>query len=274
MESAMSHLIGSGFENVDRTSDPAARVSYLDAVAALEGARAYKQHSFALMRLKPGDTVLELGCGTGDDLRSLAELVGSSGRVVGVDLSETMIAQAHMRTEKLPVECYVGDAYRLEFESDMFDACRVDRVFQHLERPRDAFAELVRVTRSGGRVVAAEPDWDTLVVDAADKAVTRVVRERICDDHRQGWIGRQLAGLAGESDLGDVAVTGVTVLFTDWSQASQLLGLADAAVAAVAEGLVAPEAAAAWIDELVRRDRAGRFFSAATIFVVAGSKTR
>jgi ubiquinone/menaquinone biosynthesis C-methylase UbiE len=69
-------------------------------------------------------------------IRSLAALVGPNGRVAGVDISETMVAQARIRTEGLAVECYVGDAYRLHFESGTFDASRADRVFQHLERPR------------------------------------------------------------------------------------------------------------------------------------------
>src|SRR5262245_20920210 len=143
----MTQPRGTGFEDVDRTPDPMAQVSYLDAVAALEGARTYKQHSFTLMRLEPGNTALDLGCGTGDDLRSLAALVGPTGRVVGVDVSETMIAQARARTAGMPVDCHVGDAYQLDFAAGTFDASRADRVLQHLERPRDAFAELVRVTR-------------------------------------------------------------------------------------------------------------------------------
>jgi hypothetical protein len=49
----MTSIVGTGFEDVDRTLDPAARVSYLDAVAALAEARAYKRQTFELMRLQP-----------------------------------------------------------------------------------------------------------------------------------------------------------------------------------------------------------------------------
>jgi ubiquinone/menaquinone biosynthesis C-methylase UbiE len=269
----MTRADGSGFQDVDHTPDPMARVSYLDAVSALAGARAYKQQSFELMRLEPGGAALDVGCGTGTDLRSLAALVGPSGRVVGVDISETMIAQARASTKGLPVECYVGGAHGLDFESGTFDASRADRVFMHLERPRDAFAELVRVTRPGGRVVVSEPDWDTLVVDASDKVVTRAIRQCICDNNRNGgWLGRQLAAMAGQCGLSDVLVDGYTVVFRNWSQAREVLPLDSALESAVAKGLVAAAAAAAWLADQEQRAAAGYFFSAGTGFIVSGRK--
>jgi SAM-dependent methyltransferase len=183
-----------------------------------------------------------------------------------------MVAQARARTEGLPVECYVGGSHGLDFESGTFDASRADRVLLHFERPHDAFKELVRVTRPGGRVVVFEPDWDTLAVDASDKAVTRAIRHSICESNRNGgWLGRQLAAIAGQSGLRDVEVNAVTVVLTDWSQAREVLPL-DRAETVVADGLVAPEAAAAWFNDLEARDAAGYFFTAMTGFIVCGRK--
>jgi len=50
------------------------------------------------MQVRPGDRVLDVGCGLGDDVRALAALVGPSGRAVGIDASEATIAkQASLR---------------------------------------------------------------------------------------------------------------------------------------------------------------------------------
>jgi ubiquinone/menaquinone biosynthesis C-methylase UbiE len=154
--------VRSDFTDVDRAGDPGHLVRFLNAVSALDIVRAYKRHSFDLLGVRPGNVVLDLGCGNGDDVRELARLVGPTGRVVGVDRSETMIATARERLgdEKLAVEFHVGDAYRLEFPDETFDACRADRVFHHLERPGHALAELVRVARSATRLVTIEPDFD------------------------------------------------------------------------------------------------------------------
>lgn len=53
-----------------------------------------------LLQLQPGDTVLDIGCGTGMSLRGLREAVGSEGTVVGLDLSPQMLAQARQRVER------------------------------------------------------------------------------------------------------------------------------------------------------------------------------
>jgi SAM-dependent methyltransferase len=216
--------------------------------------------------------VLDVGCGAGDDLGSLAELVGPTGRVVGVDNSETMLREARERTQGLPVECHIGDAHHLDFAPDTFDGCRAERVFQHLENPLQAFAELVRVARPGARVVVADPDWGTLVVDAMDRTLTRRILTFRCEMTRNGWMGRQLPALARQCGLVEVTIHGATPVFTDWPQANQLLSLQSGAEQAATAGVISPIEAAAWIRDLEQRAAAGRFFSAITGFLVSGRK--
>ena len=91
-----SHPRGA-FTDIDRSADPGGFVQVLDALTALDFIRAYKRRTFELLDLQPGDRVLDLGCGTGEDVQELARLVGPSGRVVGVDRSETVIAEARER---------------------------------------------------------------------------------------------------------------------------------------------------------------------------------
>ena len=101
--------------------------------------QAYKLKTFALLDVHEGDTILEVGCGTGEDAQTLARLVGDNGRVVGVDSSTSVIGKARARAAglDLPVEFVVGDAERLEFADGTFDCCRADRVFQHLSDPNE-----------------------------------------------------------------------------------------------------------------------------------------
>jgi len=60
----------------------------------------YRREGIDGLRLRPGDTVVELGCGTGHNLPLLREAVGSEGRVIGVDLTDAMLAQARHRVER------------------------------------------------------------------------------------------------------------------------------------------------------------------------------
>jgi ubiquinone/menaquinone biosynthesis C-methylase UbiE len=148
------------FTNVDRSAGAELFVHHLDRISKMEQVQAYKRRTFDLLEVREGSSALDVGCGTGDDARALAERVGATGRVVGLDNSATMIEEARKRVEGLglPVDYRVGDARRLDFPDASFDACRIDRVLHHLDDPQSAVAELVRVARPGARVVMHEPD--------------------------------------------------------------------------------------------------------------------
>jgi SAM-dependent methyltransferase len=262
-----------GFQDVDRAADPGALVSYLDAVTALEAARAYKRRSFVRLGVRDGQSVLDVGCGSGDDLRALAELVGPTGRVVGVDSSTEMLTQARERTRGLPVDVRPGDAQRLDLPDGSFDGCRADRVFQHLQDPRQAMRELVRVARPGGRVAVVDTDWGTLVVAAEDRALTRRITDFQCDRRvRNGWMGRGLLALARDCGLADLATDTSTAIITDLSLATELLHLRAAADEAAAAGVISAADGTAWMTQLEQAAAAGRFFSALSVFGVSGRK--
>jgi SAM-dependent methyltransferase len=262
------------FGQVDRTSDPASFVRYLDAASATDGARAYKRRAFALLGVRAGDRILDVGCGVGNDARALARLVGPTGRVLGVDNSTTMVTEATRRSEglDLPVEYRLGDVHRLALADGAFDGCRADRVLQHLADPERALAEIIRVVRPGGRVVVSEPDWETLLVDAPDQDVTRTIVELRGRRIRNGRIGRQLRGRLTAVGLRDVVVQAETLIVDAYASADRLFSLAATAQAAREMGLVGAAEADDWLRSLEEADRQGRFFSAATIFTGSGTK--
>ena len=136
---------------------------YLDAAARL--LLPSKLRTYELMELQEGHRVLDLGCGPASDTIALAGIVGETGRVVGVDADAEMVAEANERASAAELAGRVthdhADAAFLPFDDDSFDACRSERVFQHLPDPTAALAELIRVTRPGGKVI---------VVDAGEAA--------------------------------------------------------------------------------------------------------
>ena len=101
--------------------------------------------SQALERLVEYDfeTVLDIGCGTGDDVLALAELVGPKGKVIGLDNSKSMIEEANQRSKQnqYAVQFRVGDIYKLDFADNTFDCCRADRVFMHLPDRQQALSD-------------------------------------------------------------------------------------------------------------------------------------
>jgi ubiquinone/menaquinone biosynthesis C-methylase UbiE len=263
------------WNNVDRMADPDWYLKYLDAISAMDAMQAYKRASFAMLASQPGETLLDVGCGLGGDARAIAEQVGPAGRIVGVDNSERLIAEAQRRAAEsgLAVEFRVGDIYALDFPDGTFDGCRTDRVFQHLERPDDALAELLRITRPGGRVVVGDTDWGTILIDGPDSPLTRTILNFVCDSHRNPWMGRQLYARFVAAGFRDIRVRADTLLFTDYAGADFTVALETRVTQAREAGIITAGQEAAWLDAVREKVDAGQFFGSLTLFTVSGRKS-
>jgi demethylmenaquinone methyltransferase/2-methoxy-6-polyprenyl-1,4-benzoquinol methylase len=107
-----------------------------------------------LAALGPGDTALDVACGTGDLAIELARRVGAVGEVIGSDFAEEMLERARAKDPGLVWEW--GNALELPYASGRFDAATVGfgaRNFSDLDR---GLAEMTRVVKPGGRVVVLE----------------------------------------------------------------------------------------------------------------------
>jgi ubiquinone/menaquinone biosynthesis C-methylase UbiE len=262
-----------GFRNVDRTEAPDNAVRFLDALNTLQEVREMQRLSNSLLEVGEGSHILDAGCGLGEPTRDLAALVGRSGRVVGIDLSESILAEARQRTEGtgLSVEYRVCDIHRLDFPNESFDACRSSRVFIYLEDPRQALSELLRVSRPGGRVVIFEPELDSWVLDGPDRSVVRKVIHFWSDQLRNPWIGRQLPGLF--HSLGARQVTYHPVVGT-WSlRRLEAFGVHSVLDKAVLEGVVTRTQVDDLLGFLEASERNGTFTGAMTGMIVRGMKS-
>ncbi|MGH7223011.1 MAG: methyltransferase domain-containing protein [Gemmataceae bacterium] len=261
-----------GFTDVDQTNDPDYFIRFLDEASADESFQAYKQHSFALLELEPGQYVLDVGCGTGEDARAMARRVAPGGRVVAVDGSQSMIATAQRRAEEcgLPVAFQVADAHQLPFADNSFDAARADRIFMHLESPAQALRDMMRVVRPGGRVLVYEVDFETLTVDLPDRPRTRKIVNIWCDGFRNGWLGRHVPALFREVGLHDVRITPAT-LWLRYPVAMQMVGPATVERACAA-GLLTANEGENWLRNVQERYEAGLLFCTLTGFLVLGRK--
>ena len=260
-----------GFSEVDDTGAAESYAGYLDGVRGMDAVAEWKERSFGLLEPRPGAHLLDVGCGTGDDVLALADRVRPGGRATGIDASAAMIEEARRRAgSRDDVAFAVGDASRLPLADAAVDGCRAERTLQHVERPGLAVAEMVRVTRPGGWVVAAEPDWATLVIDADDREVTRAVAASATDRVRSGAVGRALRGLLVGAGLGEVGVAARTLVVTDRGAAETLLDIGGAAERAVDAGLIAADRAAAWTSALGQAAAADRFLAALTAFMAWG----
>ncbi|MGH7257242.1 MAG: class I SAM-dependent methyltransferase, partial [Nitrospiraceae bacterium] len=113
-------------------------------------------------RLRVGHRVLDVGSGTGYPALLAAQVVGSDGQVVGIDLAERMLAVAGRKATKLGlsnIEFRTGDAGKLPFESERFNAVTTRFCLMFLPDVAKGLEELARVLKGGGYLAAAV--WST-----------------------------------------------------------------------------------------------------------------
>lgn len=110
--------------------------------------------------------ILEVGCGTGVVLRSLAKKSGFSGKGVGVDHCESFIEAARRYAVQENVEGYlefnIGDAHKLDFNDGEFDIVICHTVISHVTEPVKILEEMSRVTKKGGTIAIFDGDYASL----------------------------------------------------------------------------------------------------------------
>jgi ubiquinone/menaquinone biosynthesis C-methylase UbiE len=117
-----------------------------------------RRRAVKALDLKHGDTVLEIGAGTGRNFRYLVGEIGSSGRVIAVDASEGMLDEARRLIERhgwANVELIRQDAARLELDDEV-DAVLFSLSYSVLPEPRPTLERAWRLLRPGGRVVVMD----------------------------------------------------------------------------------------------------------------------
>jgi ubiquinone/menaquinone biosynthesis C-methylase UbiE len=196
------------FSKIDQTSDPRYFIEFLDARKTIAGEREIKQLVLDLLDLRLGEHVLDVGCGTGDDAREIAGLVGATGRVVGIDSSEVMVTEAKRRvpTSVGHLEFRTGDARKLDFPDSSFDAVRTDRVLIWVPEVENVLSEIFRVLRPGGRLVTSELDAEAYFADSPMVEFSREVFAVLAQTGgvANSRLGRQLLRLVTQAGFRNV----------------------------------------------------------------------
>jgi ubiquinone/menaquinone biosynthesis C-methylase UbiE len=259
------------FTTVDHTAEPGFFLYFLDEANKLPGAMAWKSAIVDGLHLQLGMRVLDIGCGVGTDAFELASRVGPNGFVTGVDLSETLIAEAIRRMVGRSVSPIfeVGDAQALRFSDCSFDAVRTERMLMHVPNAKQALSEMARVLRPGGRMAIHDLDWDTQFCDSPYKDTTRKIAVSFCDGIKNGWIGRRLPRLFREVGMTDVSVSFQTITIPyDFLQ----LLLGGHVANAVSTGVLSVQEANCWWTHLAQANDQGALLFGFTAFIVSGTK--
>jgi arsenite methyltransferase len=129
---------------------------------------------WSLGRIEPGSVVLDLGCGAGTDLLIAAQMTGADGRVIGIDMTSSMLERARAGAEATGlanVELHHGLIEDLPLADESVDVVISNGVIDLVPDKDAVFAEIDRVLRPGGRLQLADVVIRTEVSEDARKRI-------------------------------------------------------------------------------------------------------
>jgi SAM-dependent methyltransferase len=258
------------FSVVDDTADPDFYIRFMEEAHRIPDIVTSRMLSTAMLHLRPGHRVLDVGCGPALDAADLAARIGPRGELVGVDASAAMIAAARQRGAGLdtPTRFEIGSAYDLPFQDASFDACRAERLFMHLAQPERALHEMRRVTRTGGRVCVVDYDFQSFLIDHPDPSTTETLVRGFADDLADGGVGRKLRRMFINAGFPDPEITLHPVRFNH--EFNELL-FAGYLSRLQADGRLRPDQVQTWWDQLQTTVDDQTYFVAITSVIAAAT---
>jgi arsenite methyltransferase len=220
---------------------------------------------------RPGEQILDVGCGPGFYSRELLDQVGADGSVTGVDVSPQMLAVARRRSEGFANASFVeAEATALPVENGRFDRALSVQVLEYVQDIPTALSEMHRALRAGGRVVIWDVDWATLSWHSEDPGRMARVLEAWDAHLAHPSLPRTLAASLTAAGFEDVRMDGHAFATAELSD--QTYG---GSVLPVIERYVRQQGSPdvdAWADEQRALGERGEFYFACMQFCFSGAK--
>lgn len=222
--------------------------------------------AYGVDRIRPGSTVLDLGCGPGSITIDIAGRVGT-GHVIGVDRDAGVLAHARALAADRGVgnvDFRVMDAYRLDLAERSVDLAHAHQVLQHVGDPVAVLREMVRVTRPGGAIAVRDADYSAFTWYPANPDLDRwlALYTRIARvNGGEPDAGRHLFAWARAAGLRDLEVSSSTWTYSAGPGARWWGGMWADRIVDSAIGTQAVEAGLATRADLDRIGRAWREWS-------------
>lgn len=253
------------FTALDSVGDVAAYIRALEDFDEIPQLQELKRIARDMVR--PGASVLDVGCGFGLETVRLARIVGQAGRVAGIDKSEDFIAVAKTRAAAagLTIDYRSGEAQALPYADASFDVVRAERLLIYLKDWEKAVTEMKRVARPGATLAFIEPEFGTTTINLSDRALVRRVMAHEADTAVVvSWLPGQLHYALSDLCLRDVTLASRVVILP---QDLAAIYFADTGRNAAKDGAISETELSSWLSAIADLHKRGRLFGSVGYFL-------
>ena len=254
-----------------------------DKAAAQNIERSYSTPDIARQRLQTlkalalntGESVVDVGCGTGFLISEMAAMVGDTGSLTGVDFSQDMLDVAVQRCESLPqVTLRQGSAVDLPLNDDSFDAATCTQTLLYVPDVDQSIAELARVLKVGGRLAVVETDWNGAIVNSSDPAMTQVIFQSFQKPIPNPNLPTKLSPMLRKHGFGAINIEAIPIINTGYTSANFSPSIVKwASDMAVREKDISREEADVWMADLRAKAEKGEYFFSVNRFLFSAVRT-
>lgn len=233
-----------------------------------------RARTLAALDLQPGDHALDVGCGPGLLVRGMAEVVGQTGQVTGIDTSTAMLELARERCGGLAqVTLHDDDMAALPMDDNHFDAIACTQVLLFIEDLAAALNELARVLKPGGRIAVLETDWRGCILNTSDNALTRRMFDTWDEVAISPNLPVRLNPLLRDAGFTDIQVEGIPILNTTYEKGNFSYGFVRGLARKCKDrGVISDAQAKTWLADFEQKDQGGAYFFCVNRFLFSAVK--
>lgn len=223
------------------------------------------------VRIQPGDTIIDVGCGAGHLLPHLAKAVGGSGTIYGLDPNTDQMEQAKKRCEGFQNIIFLEEnADKSDLQDESCDSATSTQALEYIPNVDAALDEITRVMKTGGAFVNISILWDHFKFFGADKKLNDKVHEAFRAHCSHQMLSMELPGKLAHRGFGRIRDKSLAFVITKRDENSPAR-YTEAVMAnfALTQGVTEAEVSD-WKSQLEAAEQQGRFgFTSFPVLTVA-----
>ena len=231
-----------------------------------------RQHTLNKLSVKPGEQILDVGCGVGFLSYEIALLTGDSGKVCGIDKNADMIRHANKRCERLRnTEFSEANANDLPFTEESFDAACCTQVLLYVNDVDEVLSGIKRILKPAGRIIIVETDWRGVVINSDYDSFTRKIFSSWDATVPSPNLPVSLGSLLVNNGFCNIDVEPIPILNTEYTPNNFSHGMMKWITKnALKKGVITKEQSQKWLDDLDHKGESGDYFFCVNRFLFYG----